>query len=135
MPLSSDSGSCARRCSHGDQGEKCYEDLQDAFQQDLVLQCALSGRLSPLNQSACREFEEQNRAEIPGTHSVAREHRALQKACAWYQVTYSPAWSGYGPAAALSTRELDARLISFPWILTEYLAEIKRVAKCLEEPP
>lgn len=72
---------------------------------------------------ACREFEEQNRADCPGP--LAARTRALQKACAWYHVTYSPAYSGYGPAAALSTRELDARLISFPWILTVYLAAIK----------
>ncbi|EIE18524.1 RdRP-domain-containing protein, partial [Coccomyxa subellipsoidea C-169] len=73
---------------------------------------------------AVRALRKKNRAEFPGP-LAARSRRALQKACAWYHVTYSPAYSGYGPAAALSTRELDARLISFPWILTDHLAVIK----------
>lgn len=75
---------------------------------------------------ASREFEERIVAEAED--ASAAYQRALQRACAWYHVTYSPEWSGYGPAAALSTRELDARLISFPWILTDYLAAMKSVA-------
>ncbi len=75
---------------------------------------------------ASREFEERTVAEAEDAHAAYQ--RALQRACAWYHVTYSPKWSGYDSAAALSMRELDAHLISFPWILTDYLAAIKSVA-------
>ena len=75
---------------------------------------------------ASREFEERTVAEAEDAHAAYQ--RALQRACAWFHVTYSPKWSGYDSAAALSMRELDAHLISFPWILTDYLAAIKSVA-------
>ena len=83
-------------------------------------------QLRSLVSRASREFEERTVAEAEGAEAAYQ--RAMQRACAWYHVTYSPEWSGYGPAAALSTRELDARLISFPWILTDYLAEMKLAA-------
>ncbi|XP_042904893.1 uncharacterized protein [Parasteatoda tepidariorum] len=44
----------------------------------------------------------------------------LQKASAWYVVTYDE-------------KNPNPRLLSFPWIVSEYLAEVK-VLRCLEKP-
>ena len=53
---------------------------------------------------------------------------ALQRAVAWYKVTYDPDLirSGRGSSRPGTPMELDAHLLSFPWILVKYLAQLKK---------
>lgn len=60
-------------------------------------------------------------------NAQARHLAALQRAAAWYKVTYDSDLVRSGrnsrPGASL---ELDAHLLSFPWILVKYLAQLKK---------
>jgi hypothetical protein len=80
---------------------------------------------------ARRDFEEALLAEPDET---LRCTLALRRAAAWYRVTYDPGCvRGPNESASGSTGtapldvidDIDARLLSFPWILAQYLAAIK----------
>ena len=62
--------------------------------------------------------------EVPDVE--ARRMTALQRAAAWYKVTYDPDLIRSGRKQRPGTSlELDAHLLSFPWILVKYLAQLK----------
>ena len=58
-------------------------------------------------------FEEELRQMFPDVH--VRRQKALEKASAWYYVTYHPSY-----------RSKDHRLISFAWVPGIYLTELKQ---------
>lgn len=60
-------------------------------------------------------------------NAKARHTAALQCAAAWYKVTYDPdlVRSGRNSSKPGTSLELDAHLLSFPWILVKYLAHLK----------
>ena len=73
-----------------------------------------------------REFHETLEAREPDDRK--RERLALRTASAWYRVTYDPECAlgaKTGDSSAASTDWLEGRLLSFPWILTDYLAHVK----------
>ena len=80
----------------------------------------------------CRDFEEALLAE---PDEGTRCSLALRRAAAWYRVTYDPgclrgadqSQNGGSSSAAHADDidDIDARLLSFPWILAQYLAAIK----------
>ena len=78
-----------------------------------------------------RQFHEALEAREPDDKK--RERLALRVASAWYRVTYDPecalgakAGGGACSGAAASSDYVEGRLLSFPWILAEYLAHVKR---------
>lgn len=83
----------------------------------------ITGCIKKLSESMLKEFHqefcESGDEGILFQRSPSIEHSMLQKASAWYIVTYS---------------EPNARFLSFPWTVSKYLVHIK-VRKTLSNPP
>lgn len=66
---------------------------------------------------------------VPDEYSSNAEEYRLQKASAWYVVTYHPTYRNARLPSTPNQMERSPReeMISFPWIAFRYLAAIKKV--------